>query len=40
MAQSPSTYPKNGFVKAELDNQLIQGSTLEVQYEIKVKNNS
>ena len=30
----------NGFVKAELDNELIEGATLEVKYEIKIVNNS
>lgn len=32
--------PINGFVKAEIDNELLQGSTLEVTYKISVKNNS
>lgn len=30
----------NGFIKLELDNELIQGSTLEVKYELLYKNNS
>lgn len=30
----------NGFVKLELDNELIQGTMLEVEYEILAKNNS
>lgn len=30
----------NGFVKLELDNELIQGATVQVEYEIVVKNNS
>lgn len=30
----------NGFVKLELDNELIQGATLQVEYEIVIKNNS
>lgn len=30
----------NGYVKLELDNELIQGATLQVEYEIVVKNNS
>jgi hypothetical protein len=30
----------NGFVKAEIDNELIQGAILQVEYEIKVTNNS
>lgn len=29
-----------GFVKLEIDNEILQGSTLEVKYEIKVKNTS
>lgn len=33
-------YTKNGLVKLELDNELIQGATVEVEYEIKVTNNS
>lgn len=37
---SSTTTPKNGFVKLELDNELIQGATVEVGYEIKVTNNS
>lgn len=32
--------PSNGFVKLELDNELIQGSLLEIGYEIKARNNS
>lgn len=35
----PSPASKNnGFVKVEIDNELLQGSVLEVTYEIKVKN--
>lgn len=30
----------NGYVKLELDNELIQGATIQVEYEIVVKNNS
>ena len=30
----------NGFLKAEMDNELIEGATLEVTYEIKIVNNS
>ena len=30
----------NGYVKLELDNELIQGATVQVEYEIVVKNNS
>ena len=36
----PSSSTGNGFVKLELDNELIQGATVEVEYEIKVTNNS
>ena len=38
MEPSNSTTPKNGLVKLELDNELIQGATVEVTYEIKVTN--
>lgn len=31
---------KNGMIKAEIDNELIQGSKIEIEYEIKVQNNS
>ena len=40
MGPSRTTTPKNGLVKLELDNELIQGATVEVEYEIKVTNNS
>ncbi len=33
-------YSDSGFIKAEVDNELIEGSTLEVVYEIKLINNS
>lgn len=33
-------YSNKGFIKAELDNELIEGATLEVGYEIKFINNS
>lgn len=33
-------YSNNGFIKAEMDNELIEGATLEVGYEIKFINNS
>lgn len=33
-------YSNNGFIKAEIDNELIEGATLEVGYEIKFINNS
>lgn len=32
--------PQNGFIRLELDNELIQGTKLEVTYEIKATNNS
>ena len=39
--QGPSqSYNTNGFVRLELDNELIQGATAEVEYEIKSTNNS
>ncbi len=39
--QGPSqAYNTNGFVRLELDNELIQGATAEVGYEIKATNNS
>lgn len=38
MGPSKKTEPKNGYVKIELDNELIQGATLEVIYEIKGTN--
>ena len=40
MEPSDNTEPKNGFVRVELDNEMIQGSTLEVGYEFIAKNNS
>lgn len=33
-------YSNNGFIKAEIDNELIEGATLEVGYQIKFINNS
>lgn len=33
-------FSTNGFVRLELDNELIQGAKVEVQYDIKVTNNS
>ena len=39
MGPSSTTTPKNGLVKLELDNELIQGATVEVEYEIKVTSN-
>ena len=38
MGPSESASPANGYVRIELDNELIQGATLEVGYEIKVTN--
>lgn len=40
MEPSDNTEPKNGFVRVELDNEMIQGSTLEVGYEFIATNNS
>lgn len=40
MGPSETTDPKNGFIRVELDNELIQGATLEVTYEIKATNES
>lgn len=40
MAPSPDNEPKNGLIRAEIDNELIQGSTIQIEYEIKVKNDS
>ena len=40
MKPSANIEPKNGFIRLELDNELIQGTKLEVEYEITVKNNS
>lgn len=37
---SDKTEPKNGMVRIELDNEIIQGATLEVGYEFKATNNS
>lgn len=37
---SANASPKNGMIKAEIDNELIQGSKVEIEYEIKVQNNS
>lgn len=38
MGPSETASPANGYVRVELDNELIQGATLEVGYEIKVEN--
>ena len=40
MGPSNNKEPKNGFIKLEMDNELIEGSKLEVTYEIKAVNNS
>lgn len=40
MEPSSTTMPNNGFVKLELDSELIQGAKLIVGYEIKATNNS
>lgn len=37
---SSNGYSNKGFIKAEIDNELIEGATLEVGYEIKFINNS
>ena len=38
MEPSETSIPRNGYLKLELDNELIQGATLDVTYEIKVTN--
>ena len=38
MAPSANTVPANGYLKAEIDNELIQGSTIEITYTITVAN--
>lgn len=40
MRPSAATMPNNGYVKLELDSELIQGAIVEVGYEIKAINNS
>lgn len=40
MGPSETAVPKNGFVRVELDNELIQGATLEVGYEFTTTNES
>ena len=40
MGPSQNTEPKNGFLKLEMDNELIEGSKLEVTYQIKAINKS
>lgn len=38
MGPSENAIPKNGYIKLELDNELIQGATVEVTYGIQAKN--
>ncbi|MEG1009596.1 MAG: SdrD B-like domain-containing protein, partial [Clostridia bacterium] len=38
MEPSSTTVPSNGFIKIELDNELLQGSTLELSYKLKTTN--
>ena len=38
MKPSPNMNPSNGFIRLEMDNELIQGTRLEVGYEIKATN--
>lgn len=40
MAPSATSTPTNGLLKLEVDNEMLQGSTLEVTYTITAKNNS
>ena len=40
MKPSDNTEPENGFIRVELDNELIQGATLEVGYDFIATNNS
>ena len=40
MPPSDMTQPSNGFIRVELDNEVMQGATLEVGYEFVVTNNS
>lgn len=40
MGPNPNIIPSNGFIRLELDNELIQGTVLEVGYEIKATNQS
>ena len=37
---SDTSIPKNGMVRLEMDNELLEGSTLQIGYEIRVDNNS
>ena len=34
------TYPKDGILKIEVDNEIVEGSTVEIEYDISVENNS
>lgn len=40
MKPNKNMYPKNGWIKAELDNELLQGSILDVTYGITIENTS
>ena len=40
MGPSETSMPENGFVRVELDNELIQGATIEIGYEFKATNES
>ncbi len=40
MGPSQNTEPKNGFLKLEMDNELIEGSKLEITYQVKAINKS
>lgn len=40
MPPSPESNPLNGFVRVEIDSELMQGATLEVEYEIAITNKS
>ncbi len=40
MKPDPNTNPSNGFIRLELDSEMMQGSTVEVEYGIKVTNKS
>ena len=40
MGPNPNMIPSNGFIRLELDNELIQGTIVEVGYEIKAINQS
>ena len=40
MKPSPTAIPKNGWIKAELDNEILHGAILNTTYIINIKNNS